>query len=109
MLDKKNESKLSGHIGVYLCKESNKWQAAIYIDGHKKYLGLFEDVNDAIVARKEAEIKYGVSDFCYKSNNTSGHIGVNWHKESNKWLARIRIGEQWIPITEKDHLYMEIT
>jgi len=48
----------SGHVGVFWCKQFNKWNANIY---HGRYinLGYFKNKKDAIKARKEADIKYG--------------------------------------------------
>lgn len=50
---------LSGIIGVIWDKKANKWRAHIYVSGNKhRYLGLFDNINDAIKARIQAEIKY---------------------------------------------------
>lgn len=49
----------SGCTGVHWVKDRCKWSATICIDGKTKYLGLFSNKDDAITARKEAEIKYG--------------------------------------------------
>ncbi|EEC9767378.1 hypothetical protein EB568_RS07945 [Escherichia coli] len=50
---------LSGIIGVMWDKKANKWRAYIYASGNKhRYLGLFDNINDAIKARIQAEIKY---------------------------------------------------
>lgn len=50
---------LSGIIGVMWDKKANKWRAHIYASGNKhRYLGLFDNINDAIKARIQAEIKY---------------------------------------------------
>ena len=35
-----------------------KYTAQIQVYKHKIYLGLFDDIDDAIKARKDAEIKY---------------------------------------------------
>lgn len=51
----------SGHAGVNYIKACGKWQARIRTDGDDKYLGIYENIEDAIKARKEAEIKYGFS------------------------------------------------
>ena len=48
----------SGFNGVYWHKHANKWLANININGKKKYLGLFKDLNEAINARKDANKKY---------------------------------------------------
>lgn len=54
-MSKKNTS---GHIGVSRCSRGNKWRAFITVNRKYISLGQFDDINDAIVARKEAEIKY---------------------------------------------------
>ncbi|NLY75927.1 MAG: hypothetical protein GX075_11605 [Firmicutes bacterium] len=48
----------SGHKGVTLHKRRCKWEASIKIDGVKKYLGAFTNIEEAIKARQLAEIKY---------------------------------------------------
>lgn len=45
----------SNHAGVSWNKASRKWNAYISADGKLKYLGSFDDLNDAIAARKKAE------------------------------------------------------
>ncbi len=54
---RKNNS--SGVIGIYWDKPTHKWRAQIYLCGKTTHIGLFTDISDAIIARKEAEIKYG--------------------------------------------------
>lgn len=49
----------TGVTGVYLHKASGKWHPKIKINGEQVHLGLFENFDDAVDARKEAEIKYG--------------------------------------------------
>lgn len=48
----------SGCKGVSWHKKSMKWQAYIGINGKQEYLGMFDDYNDAVIARKTAEEKY---------------------------------------------------
>lgn len=45
----------SGHVGVCWHKALNKWQAQIMVNGKDLYLGLFDDLEEAIAARKKAE------------------------------------------------------
>ena len=45
----------SGFIGVSQRKDTRKWAAGIYVDGHKVHLGYFTNKNDAIIARLQAE------------------------------------------------------
>lgn len=49
----------SGFTGVCWNKRKSKWAAQIQVDGKNKNLGLFSDINDAIAARKAANIKHG--------------------------------------------------
>ena len=51
-------SNTSGKTGVYWSIAAKKWQAYIRFDGKMKYLGIFEDKEDAIAARRVAEAKY---------------------------------------------------
>ncbi len=49
----------SGFTGVFWHKGANKWGAQIRVSGKGLYLGLFEELEDAITARKAANLKYG--------------------------------------------------
>jgi len=44
---------------VHWCNTWNRWIAQININGKRKKLGSFTDVESAIQARKDAEIEYG--------------------------------------------------
>ena len=48
----------SGVSGVSFKKANNKWCAYICVNNKQKYLGLFEEKNDAIKERLKAEVKY---------------------------------------------------
>jgi hypothetical protein len=48
----------SGYPGVTLNRKSGKWKSVLRINGKEMFLGYFEDVNDAIAIRKEAEAEY---------------------------------------------------
>ena len=52
----------SGVMGVRWCKPANKWIAGIHHKGKNVHLGLFVDFDDAVKARKNAEIKYRYSE-----------------------------------------------
>lgn len=41
--------------GVCFHKKANKWMARIKLNGKEKYLGLFDNIDDALLARKNAE------------------------------------------------------
>ena len=57
-----NRNNTSGVLGVSWCKFRKKWRVQIMVNGKKKHLGYFINKEDAIKARKEAEIKY-IGDF----------------------------------------------
>ena len=48
----------SGTTGVNYDKRSSKWQAYININGERKHLGYYDSKEDAIAARRQAEIDY---------------------------------------------------
>lgn len=52
-------SSASGTIGVTFHSPSGKWRARITHNGKVMSLGLFEEKEDAVAARKTAERKYG--------------------------------------------------
>lgn len=59
----KNRAKLhsttNGILGVYWIKARGKWLADISINNRSKYLGLFDNLLDAVAARKTAEKDLG--------------------------------------------------
>ena len=55
---KPHSNNTSGYSGVGFRKELNKWRARIYVDGRCICLGNYDNINDAIKARLEAEKKY---------------------------------------------------
>lgn len=56
---KRPSNNTSGVCGVVWNKAANKWQAQIGTGYKVKNLGLFTDFDEAVAARKTAEIKYG--------------------------------------------------
>lgn len=48
----------SGHLGVYWIKSRQKWDAQIKVNGKAIHLGEFVNIEDAISARKSAELIY---------------------------------------------------
>lgn len=52
------QTNTSGVTGVSFNKKSDKWEAYIGIDNKRIHLGKFNDFEDAVSARKEAEEKY---------------------------------------------------
>lgn len=55
---KPSKRSTSGFKGVYWSKSKKKWQAGITCQGVNYELGYFDNINDAIAARLEAEEKY---------------------------------------------------
>ena len=49
----------SGFTGVCWHERDSKWVANIRINGKLKHLGYFKDIDEAIEARKEANIEHG--------------------------------------------------
>lgn len=49
----------SGHTGVVFMKATGQWKAQIRRGRKNFHLGLFDDINDAVAARKQGNIKYG--------------------------------------------------
>lgn len=56
---KRHKGNGSGATGVYWSKRAKKWQAYICVDYKQIYLGVFAELDDARIARKEAEIEHG--------------------------------------------------
>lgn len=48
----------SGKVGVHLIKQQGKWGASIGIDGREINLGRYDSLDEAIAARRAAEIVY---------------------------------------------------
>ena len=48
----------SGHSGVSWDKSNKKWRASIKVNYKQIYLGRYDTIEEAIEARKQAEIKY---------------------------------------------------
>ena len=55
---------------------------------------IFEGTNISLIIRKRA----------YTNNQSSGVCGVNWHKASQKWVARIQVKGKQLSIGYFDHL-----
>lgn len=49
----------TGVIGVNRYKRHGNWSASITVDGRSVHLGYFDVFEDAVVARKQAELRYG--------------------------------------------------
>lgn len=56
---KRHRSNTSGVTGVHLAKHRGDWLAYIRVEGRQLHLGFFKNKDDAIAARKAAELKHG--------------------------------------------------
>lgn len=59
----------SGYTGVYWGKQHNKWMAKIVVCGKQIHLGFFDNFEDAVKARKQAENKY-FGEFSYDNSQS---------------------------------------
>lgn len=86
--------KTSKYPGVTWQKEPGKWSARIMIDGRVRSLGLFSDEEKAADAYLNAcDNPEMIPPIQIK---TSRYPGVDWHKKTGKWRARVRVdGEQY--------------
>lgn len=55
----KSRSNKSGVTGVFKHTQTGAWQAQIRVNRKSIHLGSFNEIEDAIAARRSAEIKYG--------------------------------------------------
>jgi len=55
----KGANNTSGICGVTWNKKAEKWQAQITVAGRGIYLGVYDELQSAGKARKQAEAKYG--------------------------------------------------
>lgn len=57
---KKTNAKLSPFVGVYFDNRNKSWDSKISVAGKIHFLGSFKNQKDAIDARKNAMVKYGI-------------------------------------------------
>jgi hypothetical protein len=55
----KRKSNRSGACGVSMYKDNKRWIARIKAFGKTKHIGLFESIEEAVAARKAAELQFG--------------------------------------------------
>lgn len=48
----------SGYPGIFKDSHGKKWRVVIYVNNIRKHVGVYSDLKDAIIARKEAEHQY---------------------------------------------------
>ena len=61
---------ISGYRGVSYYKRIKKWRARITANGKERWLGYYDNIEDAIKARKKAELKY-FGEFIYVKSISS--------------------------------------
>ena len=54
----KSKANTSGTTGVYWNSDLSKWQVKIGVEGKSLHVGVFDDLDDAIAARMDANKKY---------------------------------------------------
>lgn len=64
-----NNRNTSGFVGVFFDNACRKWRAQIRTESGQKHLGLFTDIEDAIDARKAANIEHGYHQNHGRSDN----------------------------------------
>lgn len=123
----------SGVRGVSWVSRDNKWDARISFEKKVYVLGKFEKFEDAVQARRNAELHL-LNEFSQReeapkaplsapdrrptlirtetdrlserrkksltkrSTNTSGHVGVVWHKRTGTWFASIVVNYRTISL-----------
>lgn len=55
---KLNANNTSGYRGVTLFRRTGKWSSTIKVQRRSIHLGYFDDINDAVKARRDAEMKF---------------------------------------------------
>jgi len=86
----------SGYPGVSFKKKARKWRVTISINKKQTYVGTYKSLEEAVDARKEAELKYYGESQKMRSDNTSGCTGVYFHKKSGRWMVQISINRKTI-------------
>lgn len=78
----------SGCTGVSFVKKTGKWSARISRDGKRHHLGFFDDLEDAIAARKAAEAKFP------RSPTEADELIQRWIENADSEEVRQRREEQ---------------
>ena len=64
---KVHKNNTTGKAGVKYSKQKNKYTATITVNGNRIYLGDYDELEDAIEARKDAESKY-YKEYAFREN-----------------------------------------
>jgi hypothetical protein len=83
----------SKYTGVNWHKASNGWVSQITINGKRKHLGSFPCELEASKHYQAAlkSIEEGTEIKAKEVVCSSKYKGVNWHKQSNKWMSKITV------------------
>ena len=91
----------SKYRGVTWNKGDSKWLAKISVKGKTKYLGIFNEEEDAArafdaearrVRGAKASVNFPQTEMEIKrAGYSSKYRGVSWHKGHNKWRAEVRM------------------
>lgn len=57
-----SKANTSGHTGVSWCKRTQRWLAQVHPNRQAVFLGRYARLEDAVAARKAADVKYGFHD-----------------------------------------------
>jgi hypothetical protein len=86
----------SQYVGVYWNKKDKKWKSLIVINGIQKYLGYFnneEEASDSYINALKNHLS-GLPIEVKKPNCSSKYKGVSWYKPYNKWFSYIDINRK---------------
>ncbi len=64
-------SNTTGAVGVYWSKQKNRWQTRLQFNNEDIYGGSYKNFEDAVAARRQLEITYGVADYAVVTSCTS--------------------------------------
>lgn len=96
--DVKFQQKYPTYVGVIVCEEWHnfqnfaEWFDKHYIEGYDLDKDLLSEPNSKIYSPNTCLfVPHALNTFLTnrQSNNTSGQVGVSWHKSTNKWRATI--------------------
>jgi len=85
----------SKHNGVMFDSKYGNWKSQITLNGKSIFLGRFENEDDAGKCSSDAFLAFEKGEDiirCLARPKTNKYIGVSFHKNLNKWRARVGIG-----------------
>lgn len=89
-----NKSNTTGVTGIYWRKSTKKWQVSIKVNYKSVHIGCFNNLKDAITARKDANKKYKFSDnHGTKVNSGTDMVRMDEHRPlTTRYSAHSSIG-----------------